>query len=120
MAGITVSWPLLKSVRVNCAGMLAKLIPLDLFTNGIGFDGSSLRGWQPIHESDMFLIPDATTLKMDPFSKHATAAVICDVVIPEGFEPYHKDPRAVAKKALDHLRSTNVASDCRIGPEAEY
>ena len=93
---------------------------LGTFENGLGFDGSSIGGWQPIHKSDMLLIPEPLTGKMEPFTKHPTASFICRVVDPDSKANYHKDPRAVAKLSLDYLNSSGIASDCRIGPEAEF
>ena len=71
----------------------------DLFEDGIGFDGSSIRGFQSINESDMLLVPDPTTVFMDPFTEYSTAAVICNVEDPLTRQPYSRDPRYVAVKA---------------------
>lgn len=90
------------------------------FEEGYGFDGSSIRGWQPIHASDMLLIPDATTALMDPFMAAPTVSFICDIVDPITKEPYSRDPRNIAKKAENYLRSTGIADDSFFGPEAEF
>ncbi|KAL6077211.1 Glutamine synthetase [Balamuthia mandrillaris] len=90
------------------------------FRSGFGFDGSSIRGWQPINQSDMLILPDPKTRMMDPFAKHPTVSFVCDVVDPVTKEPYHKDPRHVANKAIQYLRSTGVAHECAVGPEAEF
>jgi glutamine synthetase len=90
------------------------------FEDGYGFDGSSIRGWQPIHASDMLVIPDATTAKMDPFFEVPTLVLIGDVVDPITREPYSRDPRHVARKAEAYLKSTGIGDTAHIGPEAEF
>lgn len=92
----------------------------DTFEEGIGFDGSSIRGWQPIHNSDMLLIPDATTAKIDPFIKVATLSLICDIIDPITREGYTRDPRFIAKKAEAYLKSTGIADTAYFGPEPEF
>src|SRR5919197_4140123 len=92
----------------------------DDFTEGLGFDGSSIRGFQEIAESDMVLLPDATTALIDPFHEHKTLSIVCDVVDPITREPYSRDPRYVAIKAERHLASTGIADTCYMGPEAEF
>ena len=76
------------------------------FDEGLGFDGSSIRGWQGIEESDMLLMPDASTALLDPFAEVPTLSVLCEIVEPGTYEPYSKDPRQVAKRAEEYLRST--------------
>ena len=90
------------------------------FEDGHGFDGSSVAGWQGINESDMLLIPDPNTAKMDPFLSHRTLSVTCDVVDPLSRVPYGRDPRGVAKRAEDYLKSTGLGETAYIGPEAEF
>ena len=90
------------------------------FEDGYGFDGSSIRGWQPIHASDMLVIPDPTTAKIDPFFKESTLVLICDIVDPITHEPYSRDPRNIAKKAEAYLKSTGIGDTAFIGPEAEF
>jgi glutamine synthetase len=90
------------------------------FEDGFGFDGSSIRGWQPIHASDMLVIPDAATAKMDPFYKAPTLVLICDIVDPVTREPYSRDPRNIAKKADAYLKSSGIGDVAYIGPEAEF
>jgi glutamine synthetase len=90
------------------------------FEDGFGFDGSSIRGWQPIHASDMLLIPDATTAVMDPFTKEPTLTMICNVVDPITKERYTRDPRYIAHKAEAYLKSTGIADTSYMGPEAEF
>jgi len=93
---------------------------LHSFENGIPFDGSSIRGWKGIQESDMLLIPDPKTAFIDPFIKEPTLSLICDVVDPITKEPYSRDTRQIAKKALEFLRSTGIGDIAYFGPEAEF
>ncbi len=90
------------------------------FEDGYGFDGSSIRGWQPIHASDMLVIPDPSTATIDPFCEVTTLSLICDIVDPLTKEPYEKDPRNVAKKAEKYLQSTGVGDVAYFGPEPEF
>jgi len=92
----------------------------DLFENGIGFDGSSIRGFQEIHESDMLLLLDPTTAFMDEMLEVPTVVVICDVYDPVTHQPYSRDPRFIAKKAEAYLRQTGIAQTSFWGPEAEF
>src|ERR1700758_1094188 len=92
----------------------------DLFNDGIGFDGSSIRGFQEIHESDMLLKPDPTTAFVDPECEVPTLAIICDVIDPILRQPYSRDPRYVARKAETYLAQTGVATTCYFGPELEF
>jgi glutamine synthetase len=92
----------------------------DIFTDGIGFDGSSIRGWQAIHASDMLIIPDSETAVIDPFMKAPTLVMICDIVDPITRENYSRDPRNIAKKAGAFLNSTGLADTAYFGPEAEF
>jgi glutamine synthetase len=90
------------------------------FEDGFGFDGSSIRGWQPIHASDMLVIPDADTAKMDPFYAVPTLTLICNIVDPVTREPYTRDPRNIASKADAYLKSSGIGDVVYIGPEAEF
>lgn len=90
------------------------------FEDGYGFDGSSIRGWQPIHASDMLVIPDPTTARIDPFFKDATLVLICDIADPVTRESYSRDPRYIAKKAETYLKSSGIGDTAFIGPEAEF
>ncbi|MEX3964083.1 type I glutamate--ammonia ligase [Paraburkholderia sp. EG286B] len=92
----------------------------DLFANGIGFDGSSIRGFQEIQESDMLLKPDPTTTFIDPVSETPTLSMICDVIDPVLHQPYSRDPRYIAKKAEAYLKQTGIATTCYFGPELEF
>lgn len=90
------------------------------FEEGFGFDGSSIRGWQPIHASDMLMIPDPSSARMDPFPSHKTMSLVCSVLDPVTKQPYPRDPRHIARKAEAHLRTTGIADTCFLGPEAEF
>ena len=92
----------------------------DLFEEGLGFDGSSIRGFQTIDRSDMLLIPDATTGFIDPFYAHKTLVLLAKVKDPVTGEDYEKDPRVVAARAVEHMASTGIANRCYVGPEAEF
>lgn len=91
-----------------------------IWVEGIGFDGSSIRGFQKIHESDMILIPDPKTAVLDPICKIPTLSVICDIYDPLTKKPYSRDPRYVAKKAEEYLKSTGIADTSYWGPEMEF
>jgi glutamine synthetase len=90
------------------------------FEEGFGFDGSSIRGWQPINASDMLVIPDAATARMDPFFEVPTLVLICDIKDPITFESYTRDPRYIARKVENYLKSTGIGDTVYIGPEAEF
>jgi len=90
------------------------------FEEGFGFDGSSIRGWKAINESDMLLMPDANTSVMDPFMAQPTLSLICNVVDPTTKQPYGRDPRYIARKAEAHLKNTRIADTIYCGPEAEF
>jgi glutamine synthetase len=91
-----------------------------MFSDGVAFDGSSIRGFQEIHESDMLLLPDAPTAFIDPFRTHRTLAVNCFVHDPVTHEAYSRDPRNVARKAESYLTATGIADTAHFGPEAEF
>ncbi|MGE5854818.1 MAG: type I glutamate--ammonia ligase, partial [Deltaproteobacteria bacterium] len=92
----------------------------ELFEEGLGFDGSSIRGFQSINESDMILLPDADTAMIDPFSEHSTVSFICNVLDAVTREPYTRDPRYVTQKAEKYLKSTAIADTSYWGPEIEF
>ncbi|HYX90738.1 MAG TPA: type I glutamate--ammonia ligase, partial [Myxococcaceae bacterium] len=92
----------------------------EVFEEGLGFDGSSIRGWQAIHASDMLVVPDATTAVMDPFMKDPTLSLICNIYDPITKEAYSRDPRNIAIKAEKYLKSTGIADTAYFGPEAEF
>src|SRR3989442_1732099 len=92
----------------------------DIFADGLGFDGSSIRGWKVINASDMLVIPDPTTAWIDIFNAEPTLSLICTIVDPITREPYDRDPRGVAEKAEAYLKSTGIADTAFFGPEAEF
>lgn len=96
------------------------MLDADSFEDGFGFDGSSIRGWKKINESDMLLIPDAETMFVDPFVKAPTLSLICDVYEPATKEKYSRCPRNIAQKAEAYLKSTGIADTSYFGPEAEF
>jgi glutamine synthetase len=99
--------------------------PLDVidegtFTEGLGFDGSSIRGWQGIHKSDMMAVPDLSTVCMDPFFARPTVSITANIVDPETRQDYSRDPRHVARKAEAYVKQTGIADTVFIGPEPEF
>src|SRR5689334_5532242 len=92
----------------------------DKFDNGLAFDGSSIRGFKAINESDMILIPDPDTAFIDPFMDVTTLNITCDIEDPITREIYNRDPRQVAKMAERYLQSTGIADTAFFGPEAEF
>ena len=90
------------------------------FENGVGFDGSSIRGWQGIHVSDMLAVPDPATACLDPFFARPTVSVIANIVDPVTRADYSRDPRHVARRGERYLRATGIADTCFIGPEPEF
>jgi len=92
----------------------------DTFEEGIGFDGSSIRGWQPIHQSDMLLVPQPETAKVDPFIQVPTLSLICNIVDPITREGYSRDPRYIAQKAEAYLKSSGIGDTVFVGPEPEF
>jgi len=96
------------------------LVDENLFADGTMFDGSSISGWKDINESDMVLLPDAGTAKMDPFFQQDTLSVFCDILEPDTGEAYNRDPRGTAKAAEAYMRSAKVGDEVYFGPEAEF
>ncbi len=92
----------------------------ELFADGHGFDGSSIRGWQAINASDMLIIPEPDSARIDPFLKDPTLVMICDIVDPVTRENYSRDPRNIAKKAEAFLKASGIADVAYFGPEAEF
>jgi glutamine synthetase len=90
------------------------------FDEGLGFDGSSIRGWQGISESDMLLMPQAETAILDPAAEVPTLSLVCEIADPVTREPYAKDPRGVARRAEAHLRASGIADTAYFGPECEF
>ena len=100
-------------------------VPIDsldeeVFEDGVGFDGSSIRGWQSINESDMLIVPDPDTAIIDPFMDPPTLSMICDIRDPVTGSQYSRDPRSVARKAENYLKSSGIADTAFFGPEAEF
>ena len=98
----------------------AEVLDENAFEDGIGFDGSSIRGWVAINESDMLLMPQPDTLFIDPFCKDITLAMLCNIQDPLTKEDYSRDPRNVARKAVNYMKSTGVADAAMFGPSLEF
>ncbi len=92
----------------------------EVFEDGLGFDGSSIRGWQPIHNSDMAIVPDPNTAMIDPFVEMTTLSLICNIYDPITKEGYSRDPRYIAQKAEAYLKSTGIGDTVFFGPEPEF
>lgn len=92
----------------------------ELFESGLGFDGSSIRGWRAINESDMLFMPDPSTAFIDPFTMHPTMSITCSVLDPITKERYNRDPRAVAINCENYAKSTGIADQIFVGPELEF
>jgi len=97
-----------------------KKLAEEVFETGLGFDGSSIRGWQPINESDMLMIPQANTAFIDPFTELPTLNLICNIQDPITGEDYSRDPRNIVQKAANYLQASGVADKAFFGPEAEF
>jgi glutamine synthetase len=96
------------------------LVDDDFLTDGTMFDGSSIAGWKAINESDMKLRPDLDSAIIDPFYQQTTLALFCDVVNPDTGTPYNRDPRSIAKSALNYVKSAGIGDTVYFGPEAEF
>lgn len=92
----------------------------EIFTEGLGFDGSSIRGWKSIDASDMLVLPDPSTAFVDPFMSEPTLSLTCNILDPVTRKPYDRDPRTVAQRAEAYLLSTGIADAAYFGPEAEF
>lgn len=92
----------------------------DFFEDGKMFDGSSISGWKGINDSDMILMPDASTAVLDPFFEETTLNITCDVIEPSTMQGYDRDPRSIAKRAEEYLKSTGIADTVLFGPEPEF
>jgi glutamine synthetase len=93
---------------------------LDALNEGVGFDGSSIRGFQEIQESDMLVVPDPASAFIDPFAEESTLVLICGIKDPVTGQSYSRDPRYIAQKAEDYLKGTGIADTSYFGPEAEF
>jgi len=98
----------------------ARELEEDTFASGLGFDGSSIRGWQAINESDMLVKPVPETAFIDPFLQHKTLVMICNICDPMTGEDYTRDPRNIARKAVNYLKGTGIGDTAYLGPEAEF
>lgn len=106
-----------KEQHVSCP---AHTLDADVFTEGKMFDGSSITGWKGIDESDMIMMPDASTAVMDPFTDEPTLILTCDIIEPATGQGYERDPRSVGKRAEAYLKSTGIADTAYFGPEPEF
>lgn len=95
-------------------------IDADSFTAGVPFDGSSIRGWKAINESDMMMVPDPSTAWIDPFMAEPTLSLICSIKEPRTGLPYDRCPRVIAQKAVDYLAASGLGDAAYFGPEAEF
>jgi glutamine synthetase len=98
----------------------AHTVDESFFEDGQMFDGSSIAGWKGINESDMILMPDPTTAVLDPFFADPTVIIRCDIIEPSTMQGYERDPRSVAKRAEDYMKSTGIADTAFFGPEPEF
>ncbi|HVY87411.1 MAG TPA: type I glutamate--ammonia ligase [Hyphomonadaceae bacterium] len=96
------------------------MVDKNLFVDGTMFDGSSIAGWKAINESDMLLMPDPNSARIDPFFQQTTLAIMCDILNPNDNTPYNRDPRTMAKKAEMYLKSSGIGDTAYFGPEAEF
>jgi glutamine synthetase len=96
------------------------MVDKNLFIDGTMFDGSSIAGWKAINESDMLLMPDPSSARIDPFFQNTTLAIMCDILNPNDNTPYNRDPRTMAKKAEMYLKSAGIGDTAYFGPEAEF
>ena len=96
------------------------VIDEDIFKEGKMFDGSSIAGWKGIQESDMVLMPDPETAVLDPFMDESTLILRCSVLEPHTMQGYERDPRSIAVRAENYLKSTGIADTCYFGPEPEF
>ena len=97
-----------------------ELLEEESFTEGLAFDGSSIRGWKAINASDMAMVPDPNSAWIDPFYRHKTLSMICSIQDPRTGQDYDRCPRALAQRALNHLNNTGLADTAFFGPEPEF
>ena len=100
--------------------MPARDVNDDFFEEGKMFDGSSIAGWKGIEASDMILMPDDSTAVMDPFTEEPTLILVCDIIEPSTMQGYERDPRGIAKRCEEYLKSTGIGDTVFVGPEPEF
>ncbi len=100
--------------------MDASVVDEDMFEDGVMFDGSSIAGWKAINESDMVMMPDLSTVQMDPFFGQATMVINCDTLEPGTYEAYNRDPRMTARKAEEYVKASGIGDTVVVGPEPEF
>jgi glutamine synthetase len=98
----------------------AEQLTEETFEEGRGFDGSAVMGWRAINEADILVVPQPETALIDPFAKHPTLTMICNIQDPVTQQDYSRDPRNIARKAVSYMKSTGVADSCRVAPELEF
>src|SRR5215207_3858052 len=98
----------------------AKSVDVSTFTSGKMFDGSSIAGWKGINESDMVLLPDDSTAVLDPFAEETQINIVCDILEPATMSGYYRDPRSIARRAEEYLKSTGIGDTAYMGPEPEF
>jgi glutamine synthetase len=98
----------------------SSMLTEQVFSEGLPFDGSSIRGWKSINESDMYMVPDPKTAWIDPFFQVPTLSLICSIIEPRTGQPYSRCPRSLAMRAVAYLQSTGIADTAYFGPEAEF
>ena len=98
----------------------ANIVEPALFEDGKMFDGSSISGWKGINESDMILLPDASTAVLDPFTADPTLILVCDILDPATMQGYSRDPRGIARRAEAFLKASGIADQAFFGPEPEF
>ncbi len=106
--------------KMHHVTMDSSMVDDDFFEDGVMFDGSSIAGWKAINDSDMVLMPDTSTAKIDPFYQSQTLTLFCDILEPGTFAPYGRDPRSTAKRAENYLKASGVGDTAYFGPEAEF
>ena len=98
----------------------ASVVDEELFENGQMFDGSSISGWKGINESDMIMLPQDDTAIIDPFTEEATVIIRCNIIEPNTMQGYDRDPRSLALRAEEYLKSTGLGDTAFFGPEPEF
>ncbi|ALP35438.1 glutamine synthetase [Paenibacillus sp. IHB B 3084] len=107
------------SGRAHHISLPASEVDEETFVNGVAFDGSSIPGYRGIEESDMVMLPDPEAVFIDPFTQHPTLNILCDIATPDG-EKYDRDPRGIARKAEEFLKTAGVGTKVNFAPESEF